>query len=96
AKNIVSLLVSENALPEGCALLSFTIEGKNGHADMNNAYGDAITLTGTAGEYMRVGCLVNTLLVFYDLDTITLTVEGQTITTGHVIYDSPLRFYENF
>jgi hypothetical protein len=95
AQHIVSLLVSEKALPEGCALLSFTPDSKNsGTADMNAAYLQAIS-EGTASEYVRLGCVVNTLLTYFDLDEITLTIEGKTLETGHEVYDYPLRFYEN-
>ena len=91
AADLVALLVAEGALPEGCALLSF----EGGTADMNAAYGQAISTTGTAGEYMRVGCVVNTLLTFYGLQSLYITVEGQAPETGHVVYDFPLRFHEN-
>jgi hypothetical protein len=95
AEHIVSLLTDNKALPDGCALLSFTPDGKGGAAaDMNAAYGQAIG-EGTTAEYLRLGCVVNTLLTFFELDEITITVEGGTAETGHEIYDYPLRFYEN-
>jgi len=93
AEDLVALLVAEGALPEGCALLSFDLD--NATADMNAAYGRAISNTGTAGEYMLLGSLANTLLIFFGLDEIAVTVEGQHIETGHEIYDYPLRFFEN-
>ncbi len=93
AEHIVSLLVEEKALPEGCALLSFTAaEGGGAVADMNAAYGQIIG-EGTAAEYLRLGSVVNTLLTFYELTEITITIEGQVPNTGHEIYDYPLRFY---
>ncbi|MCL1853488.1 MAG: GerMN domain-containing protein [Peptococcaceae bacterium] len=95
AESIVALLVTEQSLPAGSTLLSFTISGKNGAADMNTVYGQALSQTGTTGEYLLLGSLVNTLLKFYQLDAVTLTIEGQVLETGHNIYDSPLGFYEN-
>jgi len=91
AADLVALLVAEGALPEGCALLSF----EGGTADMNAAYGAAISSTGTTGEYLRMGCVVNTLLTFYGLESIYITVEGRVPETGHNEYDFPLCFYEN-
>ena len=91
AADLVALLVAEEALPEGCALLSF----EGGTADLNGAYGEAISTMGTTGEYLRIGCVVNTLLTFYGLDSIYITVEGQVPKTGHNEYDFPLRFHEN-
>lgn len=97
AADIVDLLVQEGALPAGCAVLDFTVVSATSCAvDMNAAYGQAVTNTGTAGEYLRVGCLVNTLLMFYELDELVLTVEGDILETGHALYDQPLHFYTNF
>jgi len=94
AAHIVSLLVAEDVLPAGCALLSFDIgDGKSGAADMNAAFGQS--LQGTAGEYLRIGAVVNTLLTYYGLEEIMLTMEDQTIETGHSVYDTPIGFVEN-
>jgi len=90
-ETIISLLVKEGAQPEGCALRSF----RGGIADMNAAFGEAISSTGTAGEAMRIGCLVNTLLGFYELESILLRVEGRPAETGHEIYNYPLTFFGN-
>ena len=93
--DIVSLLVGENALPTGCAALNFTMNAadKSCKVDMNTAFGYAVLTTGTAGEYMLIGSLVNTLLTFFGMETITITIEGQTLTSGHNVYDYPLHFY---
>jgi len=98
AEHIVSLLISENALPDGCAVLAFTVNAteKSCKVDMNAVYGQAVTNTGTTGEYMLFGCLVNTLLTFFEVDEISITVEGKTITTGHNVYDYPLGFYPSY
>jgi len=96
AAHIISLLVEQNALPAGCAPISFAFEGARGCVvDMNAEFGRAIGSTGTAGERMLFGSLVNTLLIFHGLDEITVLVEGQPPETGHEVYDYPLRFYEN-
>jgi hypothetical protein len=95
AAHIVALLVSENALPSGCALNDFAVTGdKSCRADLNAAYGESLG-AGTAAEYLRLGSVVNTLLTFYQLDEITVTIDGNPPETGHERYDYPLRFYEN-
>jgi len=96
AAHIVSLLVGHGALPAGCASIAFSFEGDDGCViNMNAAFGRAIGSTGTSGERMLFGSLVNTLLSFHRLDEITVLVEGEPPETGHEIYDYPLRFYEN-
>jgi hypothetical protein len=96
ADHIVALLVSEKALPEGCVLQSFHITEKSGAANMNAAFGQAMKQTGTAGEYLYMGSLVNTLLTYFQLDSMTITVDGNVLETGHSIYDQPLSFFDNY
>ncbi|MCL1847603.1 MAG: GerMN domain-containing protein [Coriobacteriia bacterium] len=96
AEDIVSLLVEKGVLPKGCAVVSFEVTSNvRCTVDMNAAYGQAVRTSGTTGEYVLVGSLVNTLLTYYDLKELVLTVEGEALETGHVIYDYPLQFYEN-
>ncbi|MCL2548099.1 MAG: hypothetical protein FWE76_02910 [Symbiobacteriaceae bacterium] len=96
AEHIVSLLVDAEVYPDsGVALDYFNFNGRYGYADMNPAFGTVVTTTGTTGEYLYFGCLVNTLLTFFDLDEIDLTVDGEIIETGHETYDYPFTFYGN-
>jgi hypothetical protein len=94
-EHIVSLLVSEKALPEGSSLLDFVIDGKLQQAkvDMNAVYGQSFG-KGTSEEYQLLGCLVNTLLTYFEQEEILLTIEGETLETGHNVYDYPLRIFE--
>ena len=94
AQHIVSLLVAEGALPEGCAVLSFEPSSTTISVDMNDAFFQAINNTGTTGERLQMGSLVNTLLTFYGAQEITVTVDGGSFSSGHTVYDSPQRFYE--
>ena len=62
--------------------------------DMNAAFEAQIRSMGTSGEYLYLGGLVNTLLDAWGAESLTLTVEGRTLETGHEIYDRPLTFFE--
>ncbi|MCL1917818.1 MAG: GerMN domain-containing protein [Peptococcaceae bacterium] len=95
AEHIIALLVREQALPEGCALKSFHSDAKSGVADMNGAFGQAIRQQGTAGEYLLLGSVVNTLLTFFQLDAVTLTIDGEVLESGHDVYDFPLCFFDD-
>jgi hypothetical protein len=93
-EHIVSLLVSEKALPEGSLLLDFVINNDGScRADMNAVYGQSFG-KGTSEEYQLLGCLVNTLLTYFEQEELLLTIEGETLETGHNIYDYPLRIFE--
>ena len=93
AMELVSHLVYDGALPEGCDALHFYVS--TSELDMNAAFAEALSRTGTLGETLLMGCLVNTMLEFFALDSITITAEGQVLQTGHEIYDYPLTFYGN-
>ena len=95
AEHIVSLLIAEKALSEDCALLSFVADGNGGATvDMNTEFMlDAGR--GSAAYAMVTGSLVNTLLTFYNLDTITITIEGTTPEVDHGCYGHPLKLFYN-
>lgn len=61
--------------------------------DVSQAFGDAAASTGTAGESMLLGSLVNTMLKAYQADEVLLTCEGEVLETGHNVYDQPLTFF---
>jgi len=75
-------------------LLSFTKSGGDITLDFNEAFAQRIRSTGTAGEYIIMGSLVNTYLDAYNAATVTVTVAGQSWESGHVIYDMPMGRYE--
>lgn len=63
-------------------------------ADLNSAFRDLMNRQGTTGEYMIMGCVVNTFLSAYEAEQIRITVDGEILETGHVIYDHPMGFFE--
>lgn len=62
--------------------------------DLSQEFADAAASTGTAGEQMLLGSLVNTMLKAYNADELNLTCDGAPLETGHNVYDQPLTFYE--
>lgn len=76
-------------------LLSFTKAGGELKLDFNEAFARRISSTGTAGEYIIMGSLVNTYLSAFNAATVTVTVEGEVWESGHVIYDMPLSKYDS-
>lgn len=95
AQAIVKALAEAGAIPEGSEVLSCDQEEKLLVLDMNKAFGEGMQKTGTTGEYLYMGSLVNTLLTHFDATSLLLTVEGKTLETGHSSYDQPLAFYED-
>ena len=62
--------------------------------DLNQAFGNALGSMGTAGEYMTLGSICNTFLDAYGCEKIQITVEGNTLETGHTEYPGYLNKFE--
>ena len=64
------------------------------HVDFNGAFRDRILSMGTAGEHAIVGSVVNTFLTAYNAQSMTITIDGQVLESGHAVYDQPLEFFQ--
>ena len=80
---------------EAVAVNSFLMD-KTGviRLDLAANFGAIMNSTGTSGEYMILGSLVNTFLDAYNASGLMLQVDGKTLETGHSIYDWTLNFFE--
>ncbi|SFR68499.1 GerMN domain-containing protein [Anaeromicropila populeti] len=96
-QGIVDALIQAGALPEGVKVNSFEIEDDDSltaHIDLSKEFRDAVSQTGTTGETMLMGSLVNTFIEYYKLKSINVTAENQVISTGHQEYNEPLEFFD--
>lgn len=98
---LVEQLVLVGVLPEGTKVnhlaLSASSEDPDWNrlsVDFNEAFRDRIQSMGSAGEYAIMGSVVNTFLTAYQAKTMTITVDGQVLESGHAVYDQPLEFFE--
>lgn len=62
--------------------------------DFNSEFRDMVLSQGTAGERMLIGSVVNTFLSAYQMETIMITIDGEILESGHVIYDFPMEYFE--
>lgn len=86
---LIAALVEQGALPEGVAVKAFSKEEDALKLDLNQAFADAVSSSGSAGETMLMASVADTFLVYYGAASLTITAEGQPIETGHTIYDEP-------
>lgn len=86
---LISALVEQGALPEGTAVKAFSKEENILTLDLNQTFGDAVSNSGTAGETMLMASVADTFLAYYGAESLMITAEGQTIETGHTVYDMP-------
>ena len=72
-----------------------TVEGVESlEVDFNGAFGVYVSSKGTTGEYYTIGSIVNTFLDAYGCEKIKITVEGNTLETGHNDYPGYMDRFE--
>lgn len=91
---IVNKLIEAGVLNDGTAINSLTIEDAVLTIDFNAEFGDLIMSQGSTGERMVMGCVVNTFLRAYNAESVLITVDGEILESGHVVYDFPMSFFE--
>ena len=92
ADTIIEQLISAGVLREGVAVNSMFQNGSSLFVDFNQEFANLVCSMGTAGEYIIIGSTVNTFLGAFQATSVTFTVNGQVLESGHAIYDFPLTF----
>ena len=93
AQAIAEQLIVHDALPKGSQVLAISKDGDALTLDMNEAFLAGLRESGSAGELMYMGSLVNTFLDNFNCTTVRVTVNGQSFSTGHSEYDKPLQAF---
>lgn len=86
--NVVSKQTKINSIKQ-------TKSGSDGNSlavDFSQEFQDDLFTQGTAGELLMMGSIVNTFLRAYDADSMTITVNGNPLESGHCIYENPMKF----
>ena len=97
-ENIVNALIEKSVLSSDVQVLKCdkqTVEGVESlEVDFNEAFGVYVSSKGTTGEYYTIGSIVNTFLDAYGCEKIKITVEGNTLETGHNDYPGYMDRFE--
>ena len=90
--DLLAQLEKHGAVPKSVKVKSFSEYGEgDGEVDLSEEFLSA--LNGTAGEEMAMSAVSYTLLANLNWNTVYLTCEGQTIETGHTVYDQPITLF---
>lgn len=89
AAALLAALVGEGVLPAEVAVGSLTQEEGNLTLDLNSAFAEALSASGSTGENMIMASVVDTYLAYYGAASLLITVDGGTLETGHAVYDEP-------
>ena len=79
--------------PKDSEVLAISKDGDALSLDMNEAFLAGLRASGSTGEFLYMGSLVNTFLDNFNCTTVRVTVEGQPFSTGHTEYDKPLQAF---
>ncbi len=93
AQAIAEQLIAHDALPKGSQVLAISKDSDALSLDMNEAFLAGLRESGSTGELMYMGSLVNTFLDNFNCTTVRVTVNGQSFSTGHSEYDKPLQAF---
>lgn len=97
-ENIVNALIEKAVLSSDVQVLKCdkqTVDGVESlDVDFNEAFGTYVSRMGTTGEYYTIGSVVNTFLDAYGCEQIKITVEGNTLETGHAEYPEYMNRFE--
>lgn len=95
---VTEQLIANGTLPADVQALSCKKTEVDGvtslDLDMNQAFQKFLQSMGTAGEYVVMGSVTNTFLSAYDCEQVKITVEGQTLATGHAEYPGYMTKFE--
>ena len=91
---IIEALIEAKVLTKDVSINSISMEDSKLYLDFNEGFNKQLNSFGTTGEWCYMGSIVNTFLYAYRANYVLITVNGQIVESGHVIYDFPMRYYE--
>jgi len=83
-QNLIDALITYKAVPEGTTAVSMKKEQADDGStrltlDLSDSFQKGLNNCGSSGEYLMLGCIVNTFLDAYSASGVRITVEGDTL-----------------
>lgn len=94
AESVLSELKSNAGLREDVQINDYKLVDGVLYLDFNQAFADVVCSTGTSGEFVIVGSVVNTFISAFQVDYVYFSINSETLESGHVIYDFPMGYFE--
>ena len=93
-KAVYEALKNQDIIPKNVEYQSFHVTEDNGKRvltlDLSKEFQEDLMQMGSTGETLTMQAIANTYLVAYHGDQISITVDGNMIETGHMIYEDPM------
>lgn len=87
-------MAQAGTLPENIVINSFSQSGDTLTVDFGAEFRSLVNNQGSTGEYLIMGSVVNTLITLHNVKYVQITVDGDVLESGHIIYDFPMEFYD--
>ena len=87
--------LSGRVFSEGARILSADFESGTLSLDLNAAFADQVRALGSSGELLTISSVVNTAFDVTGATAAAIPVEGETLETGHNIYNEPIGYFDN-
>lgn len=94
ADTVVEKLVEAGVLTADITVNSLELRDNAMAIDFSSGLADLVNTMGTSGERALMGSIVNTFISAYGVDSVYITVDGEILESGHVIYDMAMEFFE--
>lgn len=94
AEIVLNELINYKVIPADVSINNFKIKDGLIMIDFSESFADTVCSMGTSGETMIVGSVVNTFLDAFQAEKVFLTINGEILESGHVIYDFEIGFFE--
>ena len=91
--SFLEAMIKASVLTEDVEINAFSWTEDTVTVDFNGAFSDLIHTMGTSGEYVLMGSIVNTLIELNDVQYVRITVDGEILESGHMVYDFPMEFF---
>ena len=91
---VLNELIALQVVNSDVILRDAFLDGTQLNLDLSVDFLEQLWTLGTTGERFLVGSVVNTFISAYGVESVMITVDGDLMDSGHVVYDMPMTFFE--
>ena len=94
AQAVMDELITVGIINSNVTVNDAYLDGTILNLDLHSNFLAQLYTLGSTGERFVIGSIVNTFISAYGAEAVMITVDGDLMDSGHVIYDFPLNFVQ--
>ena len=94
AQAVLDQLIALGVVSSDVTVNDASLDETQLNLDLHSNFLTQLHTLGSTGERFVVGSIVNTFLSAYGAESVMITVDGDLMDSGHMVYDSPLTFIQ--